>query len=142
MVKTYDVAVIGHLCLDIIPIFKAGDLPISRLFVPGKLVDIGSAVMSTGGAASNTGLALHRLGFDVRIVAKVGNDSFGRIVMDILRDAGGKLASDMIVQTVMPHPTPSSSTLRTSTASSCIHPAPTTLSVKRTFPTTPFPKRA
>lgn len=97
MSQTFDVAVVGHLCLDIIPHFKAGDISVSQLLVPGKLVNVGNAVLSTGGAASNTGLALHRLGFDARIVGKVGDDAFGRIVMDILGTYGADITSDMVV---------------------------------------------
>ena len=89
--------VVGHLCLDVIPTFRGGNAPLSELFVPGKLIDVGNVVLSTGGAASNTGLALHRLGFKVGVVGKVGDDVFGRAVVDLLRQTAPHLAETMIV---------------------------------------------
>ena len=56
MKKPFDVVVAGHICLDIIP-----TIPHERIeFEPGRLLQVGPAVLSTGGAVSNTGLALHR----------------------------------------------------------------------------------
>jgi sugar/nucleoside kinase (ribokinase family) len=53
--------------------------------------------LSTGGAVSNTGLALDRLGVDVRLIGKVGNDQLGGVLMDLLRKRNPKLASGMRV---------------------------------------------
>ena len=61
---------------------------LDTLLVPGKLVDVGPAVVATGGAVANTGLALHRLGVPVRPVAKLGDDAFGRVVLESFRSAG------------------------------------------------------
>ena len=82
------IVVAGHVCLDIIPAFPPMAASLDTLLVPGKLVDVGPAVISTGGAVANTGLALHRLGLPVRPVAKLGDDAFGRVVLDIFRAAG------------------------------------------------------
>lgn len=92
-----EVVVAGHVCLDVIPeIFRlAGGL--GELFVPGKLTEIGPALMSTGGAVSNTGLALHRLGFAVRLMGKVGDDLFGKAITSVLSRYGEALAEGMIV---------------------------------------------
>ncbi|HEY0866233.1 MAG TPA: carbohydrate kinase family protein [Fimbriimonas sp.] len=79
-----EVVVAGHICLDIIP-------GLSRIaFEPGRLFEAGNAVLSTGGAVSNTGLALHRLGVRVALVGKVGDDLFGGNVRSLLdrREAG------------------------------------------------------
>lgn len=70
--------VAGHICLDIIPTF---DRPVA--IEPGKLCKIGPAVLSTGGAVSNTGLALQRLGIPTRLIGKVGDDIFGRAIREI-----------------------------------------------------------
>lgn len=92
-----DALVAGHLCLDIIPTFLTGGQSLGELFVPGKLIDVADAVLGTGGAASNTGLALHRLGFRTGIVGKIGDDHFGDIIVKILRQHGDHLADAMIV---------------------------------------------
>ncbi len=69
----------GTICLDITPQFTSGELP-----GPGRLTLVGPATVSPGGAVSNTGLGLHRLGVPTRLCAKVGDDSFGRIVLELL----------------------------------------------------------
>ncbi|MFH0795430.1 MAG: carbohydrate kinase family protein [Candidatus Omnitrophota bacterium] len=82
-----DVAAAGHICLDIIPKFPgSGGKRIEELFKPGKLVNVEEAAISTGGPVSNTGLALHRLGARVEFMGKVGDDDFGRIVLEKLSD--------------------------------------------------------
>nr|WP_238357472.1 carbohydrate kinase family protein [Cohnella zeiphila] len=85
--------------MDIIPSMQGGGSAqgLSEMLVPGKLVEVGSALLSTGGAVSNTGLALHRLGFPVTLMGKVGDDPFGRLVLDLLKGHGDGLADGMIV---------------------------------------------
>jgi sugar/nucleoside kinase (ribokinase family) len=78
------VIVAGHICLDIIPTLRTSSRDLSTLLVPGKLVDAGPAVVSTGGAVSNTGLALYRLGLPTTLMGKVGDDPFGRTVLDLV----------------------------------------------------------
>jgi sugar/nucleoside kinase (ribokinase family) len=86
------IVVCGHLCLDFIPSFPdAGEG--KDWFRPGSLSLVGAPVMATGGAVSNVGLALHRLGLPVRLVAKIGNDPLGRIVVDRVTAMGRGLAA-------------------------------------------------
>lgn len=92
-----DALVAGHLCLDIIPTFLNSAQSLAELLVPGKLIDVADAVLSTGGATSNTGLALHRLGFRVSIVGKIGDDYFGDIIVKIIHKHGEHLTRDMII---------------------------------------------
>ncbi|HJX46706.1 MAG TPA: PfkB family carbohydrate kinase, partial [Gaiellaceae bacterium] len=87
-----EAVVAGHVSLDVFPVLQG---PV-RL-EPGRLVVVGPAVMSTGGAVANTGVALHRLGVRVRLVAKIGADLFGRAVLDALAEHGERLADDLIV---------------------------------------------
>ena len=76
----------GHICLDITPKFHAGKTRKNNsLFLPGKLVNVGAADISLGGSVANTGLAMNFLGADVRLVAKLGIDPFGKIVREKLR---------------------------------------------------------
>jgi sugar/nucleoside kinase (ribokinase family) len=92
-----EVVVAGHICLDIISSLPyAGGGP-DRILVPGKLVNAGPVVLSTGGTVSNTGIALHRLGMSVLLMGKIGDDLFGRAVLELLRRQSPELADSMIV---------------------------------------------
>ncbi|MDZ7269608.1 MAG: carbohydrate kinase family protein [candidate division KSB1 bacterium] len=85
----YDVVAAGHLCLDIIPPFAAASQAPARLLQPGKLLHVGPAVLSTGGAVSNTGIALRKQGCRVAFMAQVGDDAFGRIIIAKMAEWGG-----------------------------------------------------
>ncbi len=92
-----NIVVAGHVCLDIIPTFLRGAATLEEVMQPGKLVDMGPAVLSTGGAVSNTGLALKRLGLPVRLMGKVGTDAFGAAVCDIFKRQDPSLVQTMLV---------------------------------------------
>jgi sugar/nucleoside kinase (ribokinase family) len=87
-----EVVVAGHVCLDIIPALTGP--PDLR---PGKLVVIGPSAVSAGGPVGNVGLALDRLGVPVRLMGKIGDDMFGRELLDVLRGRDPRLAEGMIV---------------------------------------------
>jgi sugar/nucleoside kinase (ribokinase family) len=87
--------VAGHICLDIIPTLVGKTLA----FVPGRIIEADRAVFATGGAVSNTGLALHTLGVNTRLMGKVGNDLFGQAVFQILEAHGPELVGGMVVAT-------------------------------------------
>jgi len=98
MTETLGAVVAGHLCLDIIPdLTGVGEAPLSDLLRPGTLVEVGDAVLATGGAVSNTGLALHILGVPTQLMGKVGDDGFGRVVRSIVEGHGAGLADGMVV---------------------------------------------
>ncbi|BBI32897.1 carbohydrate kinase family protein [Cohnella abietis] len=92
-----EVIVAGHICLDIIPHIPDRKAGMDALLVPGKLVDIGQAIVSTGGAVSNTGIALHRLGNNAKLMGKVGNDLFGKAIIEVLEGYSKALAEGMII---------------------------------------------
>jgi sugar/nucleoside kinase (ribokinase family) len=86
------VVVAGHICLDIIPaIDHSFDL------VPGRLFEVGAPTIATGGAVSNTGVALHLLGIETVLMGKLGNDSFGHSILEVLRGYSPALAEGMVV---------------------------------------------
>jgi sugar/nucleoside kinase (ribokinase family) len=88
-----DAIIAGHLCLDIIPDLSAhAEGQFDAAFQPGRLVHVGSATISTGGPVSNTGLAMHRLGLDTRLIAKVGADQLGQVVRQIVSSHAPHLA--------------------------------------------------
>ena len=85
----------GHICLDITPVFPAGKQydQLSSLLIPGKLIQMETADVHTGGSVANTGLAMKLLGCDVTLMGKVGDDAFGMMIRNILSryGAGGLL---------------------------------------------------
>ncbi len=89
--------VAGHVCLDVIPQFLRRASRLDELFVSGKLVDMGPAVVAPGGVVANTGLALHRLGLPVTLMGKVGDDVIGRAILDVFRAHDPALVRTMIV---------------------------------------------
>ncbi|WP_343209890.1 carbohydrate kinase family protein [Anaerolentibacter hominis] len=79
----------GQICLDVTPIASplAGD-DFKKHIEPGHMVPMLGMDMCIGGSVGNTGLGLAKLGqdaFDVRVIAKLGDDITGRIVQDILK---------------------------------------------------------
>ncbi len=88
------IVVAGHCCLDVIPSFAPGADGTLR---PGKLVDVGPALLAPGGAVSNVGLALHRLGTPARLLGKVGDDQFGQALLALYAAHDPALSQGMIV---------------------------------------------
>ncbi len=82
------VIVAGHICLDITPVFTQRAPGDSFMLSPGKLIETGAADIHTGGVVANTGLALKKLGAQVHLIGKTGDDAFGDIVHDILGSWG------------------------------------------------------
>jgi sugar/nucleoside kinase (ribokinase family) len=91
-----DVVVAGHICLDIIPKFPKNLAP-EQVFIPGRLTEVEGAHLATGGAVSNTGQSLHRLGIPTQLMGKVGDDQFGDIILNLIQEFNPALAEGMIV---------------------------------------------
>lgn len=87
--------VAGHICLDIIP--QIPRLNIQTSLKPGVVIEIGAAIMSTGGPVSNTGRNLHRLGIPTQLMAKIGDDYFGQIILALIRESDPSLVEGMVV---------------------------------------------
>lgn len=86
MKKLYDVTVAGHICIDLIPKFNdAGIKDIGKLLVPGKLVNVNEMTISGGGPVCNTGLNIRKLGKNVNLMGKVGDDFLGKGLKDLLK---------------------------------------------------------
>ena len=83
----------GHIALDILPDMSA--LTPAQVVSAGKVFEIGRISYSTGGAVSNTGLALHQLGVDVELLAAVGDDWVGRAIIDYVRGFGVELGDNI-----------------------------------------------
>ncbi len=93
----FEAIVAGHICLDIIPQIAGETRELAALLTPGQLTEVGPAVLSTGGAVSNTGLVLNKLGIATRLMGKVGDDLFGMAIRRIVADHGPGLADGMVV---------------------------------------------
>ncbi len=77
MEKKYDVATIGHALIDIRFI-------VSRFVGPDEESEIIQQTRSTGGSATNVAIDVAKLGGRSAIIAKVGLDGFGRMIIDEL----------------------------------------------------------
>ncbi len=83
----------GYVSLDFTPKFPdTGNSRGIGIFRPGKLIEVGAATVAPGGSVTNTGLALVRLGADAVLMARIGNDEFGTILMDKYRRWGAEPA--------------------------------------------------
>lgn len=90
MTPKIDILVTGHLCLDLLPTMQ--HIAPDALLQAGRLLETGPMTISTGGAVSNTGLALHRLGLNVRLLATVGDDLIGDMIVSFMRRRDPALA--------------------------------------------------
>jgi len=91
----FDILVMGHLCVDLIP--SMDHVPPQALIQPGRLYEVQELQVSTGGAVSNTGMALHRLGVDVRLMSLVGDDAIGGMIVEFLAARDPALAEHITV---------------------------------------------
>ncbi|HZV03690.1 MAG TPA: carbohydrate kinase family protein [Gemmataceae bacterium] len=60
--------------------------PISHLPAPGELVVADQLLLTIGGCAANVAVDLVKLGITAAVVGRVGEDVFGRVVADMLRE--------------------------------------------------------
>lgn len=99
----FDAVVAGHICLDMIP--GLGELPsgqLMRLMVPGRLINVSSMTFSTGGAVSNTGIALSKLGLKTHLIGKIGSDPLAATVKAVVdRHAPGQ-GKSLVVDKSLP----------------------------------------
>lgn len=72
----YNVAVAGHICLDLTP-----NLPLGIGMLPGHLYDIGGIISRPGGCVVNVGAALVGLGLDPSLWGTIGADDLGDTVI-------------------------------------------------------------
>jgi sugar/nucleoside kinase (ribokinase family) len=100
IVSKIDIIVSGHLCVDLIPDMVS--VTTEALTIPGRLNEVGPLGISTGGTVSNTGLALHKLGVDVRFMATVGDDVLGKMIIDLLETRDKALVEMISVQAGQP----------------------------------------
>lgn len=64
---------------------------------PEQVFDMEGVTLGLGGGAAETALSLHRLGVPVRLIGKIGDDRFGKTVLDQVADFGPDLTHGLIV---------------------------------------------
>ena len=80
------IAVIGSVNLDIVA--KAAKLP-----APGETITGAELFRFPGGKGANQALAARRLGADVSLIARVGDDAAADEALALLRDGGVDLSN-------------------------------------------------
>src|SRR5205809_537188 len=66
--------------------------PITHVPAAGELVMAESMLLTIGGCAANAAVDLAKMGVRAAVVGRVGNDVFGRTVLEMLREAGVDVA--------------------------------------------------
>ncbi|MBN1399008.1 MAG: carbohydrate kinase family protein [Bacteroidetes bacterium] len=82
--KDIEIVAAGHTCLDLIPAFTIeGKVDkLTDVLLPGKMINMGKCVVVGGGPVTNSGVSIRRLGVKTELIGKVGNDDFGRQILD------------------------------------------------------------
>ncbi|HHV96116.1 MAG TPA: carbohydrate kinase family protein [Clostridiaceae bacterium] len=76
----FDVTCVGILVADCIA------KTVDKLPGRGKLALVDQLQLYTGGCAVNSGIALARIGMNVAIIGKIGDDGFGKFIYSVLKD--------------------------------------------------------
>ena len=79
------ITVAGSLVLDITPVAETG---CSLDFCGGSQTYLKRIAVNPGGCVGNTGVALHKLGFPVHLISKIGEDDFGMIASRVIGRLG------------------------------------------------------
>src|SRR5436309_10075551 len=67
--------------------------PIAHLPAAGELVMTERMLLTIGGCAANAAVDLIKMGVRSAVVGRVGGDAFGRVVSELLREAGVDVSS-------------------------------------------------
>jgi sugar/nucleoside kinase (ribokinase family) len=82
--KDIEIVAAGHTCLDLIPAFTIeGKVDkMTDVLVPGKMINMGECVVVGGGPVTNAGVSIRRLGVKTELIGKIGNDDFGKEILN------------------------------------------------------------
>ncbi len=85
MAKKKDIEIVaaGHTCLDLIPAFTIDGKvdKMTDVLVPGKMINMGNCVVVGGGPVTNAGVSIRRLGVKTELIGKIGDDDFGKQIL-------------------------------------------------------------
>ncbi|MDH3651978.1 MAG: PfkB family carbohydrate kinase, partial [Saprospiraceae bacterium] len=65
---------------------------------PGRCVLVEDSMITTGGAVSNTGLALNQLGVPAKLMGKIGSDAIGQSLCALLEKGAKGLSGHLIIK--------------------------------------------
>ena len=82
--RDIEIVAAGHICLDLIPAFTIEGTvdKMTDVLVPGKMINMGKCVVVGGGPVTNAGVSIRRLGVRTELIGKIGNDDFGRQILN------------------------------------------------------------
>jgi sugar/nucleoside kinase (ribokinase family) len=82
--KDIEIVAAGHTCLDLIPAFTIEGTvdKMTDVLVPGKMINMGECVVVGGGPVTNAGVSIRRLGVKTELIGKIGNDDFGKEILN------------------------------------------------------------
>ena len=85
MAKKKDIEIVaaGHTCLDLIPAFTIDGKvdKMTDVLVPGKMINMGNCIVVGGGPVTNAGVSIRRLGVKTELIGKIGDDDFGKQIL-------------------------------------------------------------
>lgn len=84
--RTKKALIAGTLACDVVPDFPESAARREDLLVEGRNVYLTGISFRLGGLVANTGIAMCRLGADVVLASRVGDNPFGRAVEEMLRE--------------------------------------------------------
>ncbi|MBN2182101.1 MAG: carbohydrate kinase family protein [Sedimentisphaerales bacterium] len=98
--KDIEIVAAGHTCLDLIPAFTIeGKVDkMTDVLVPGKMINMGPCVVVGGGPVTNAGVSIRRLGVKTELIGKIGNDDFGREILDWYEEHEGHFKGIKMVE--------------------------------------------
>src|SRR5512137_73164 len=82
--RDLEIVAAGHTCLDLIPAFTIDGKvdKMTDVLVPGKMINMGKCVVVGGGPVTNAGVSIRRLGVKTELIGKIGNDDFGKQILN------------------------------------------------------------
>jgi sugar/nucleoside kinase (ribokinase family) len=82
--KDIEIVAAGHTCLDLIPVFTIDGKvdKMTDVLVPGKMINMGKCVVVGGGPVTNAGVSIRRLGVKTELIGKIGDDDFGKEILN------------------------------------------------------------
>ena len=97
--KDIEIVAAGHTCLDLIPAFTIEGTvdKMTDVLVPGKMINMGECVVVGGGPVTNAGVSIRRLGVKTELIGKVGNDDFGKEVINWYEEHEGHFEGIKVV---------------------------------------------
>jgi sugar/nucleoside kinase (ribokinase family) len=98
--KNLEIVAAGHTCLDLIPAFTIeGKVDkMTDVLVPGKMINMGNCVVVGGGPVTNAGVSIRRLGVKTELIGKIGDDDFGKQILQWYEEHEGHFKGMHVVK--------------------------------------------